>query len=98
MSRNLNLRQRRTLGAAVLAVATAWALPQGTAMAQARPAEVKIAVVVPLSGPWARNGELHVKGAQMAADDINAAGGIKALGGARIRLITVDTADHGRCG
>lgn len=93
MSRNLNLRQRRTLGAAVLAVATAWALPQGTAMAQARPAEVKIAVVVPLSGPWARNGELHVKGAQMAADDINAAGGIKALGGARIRLITVDAGD-----
>ncbi len=57
------------------------------------PAEVKLAVVVPLSGPWARNGELHLKGAQLAADQINAAGGIQALGGARIRLISGDAGD-----
>lgn len=86
-------RQRRLVAAATAAVALGWALPQGAALAQARPAEVKVAVVVPLSGPWARNGELHVKGAQLAIDDINAAGGIKALGGARMRLVTVDAGD-----
>ena len=61
--------------------------------AAADPAEVKIAVLVPLSGPWARNGELHVKGAQLAADQINAAGGIKGLGGAKVNLIIGDAGD-----
>ena len=65
----------------------------GGAMAQANPAEVKLAVVVPLSGPWARNGELHLKGAQLAADQINAAGGVKALGGAKIKLVVGDAGD-----
>ena len=40
----------------------------------AQPKEVKVAVAVPTSGPWARNGELHVKGAQQAVEDINAQG------------------------
>ncbi|MGE0313433.1 MAG: ABC transporter substrate-binding protein [Lautropia sp.] len=59
----------------------------------AQPKVVKVAVVVPLSGAWARNGELHVKGAELAVADINAAGGIKALGGARMELVTVDCGD-----
>jgi branched-chain amino acid transport system substrate-binding protein len=59
----------------------------------ADPKEVKVALVVPLSGPWARNGELHQKGAQLAVDQINAAGGIKALGGAKMKLIVGDAGD-----
>ena len=59
----------------------------------AQPAEVKLAVVVALSGPSARNGELHLKGAQLAADQTNAAGGLKALGGAKIKLIVGDAGD-----
>ena len=74
--------------AAVAAVAVL-AVP---ALAQ-NPKEVKVAVAVPTSGPWARNGELHVKGAQQAVDDINAQGGVKALGGAKLKLIVVDTGD-----
>ena len=65
----------------------------GADPAIAQPKEVKVAVAVPLSGPWARNGELHLKGAQLAVDDINAAGGIKALGGAKLKLIVVDSGD-----
>lgn len=84
---------RRRVAATAAAIALAWAVPHGATWAQAAPAEVKVAVVVPLSGPWARNGELHVKGAQMAVEDINAAGGIKALGGAKLKLITVDSGD-----
>ena len=59
----------------------------------ADPKEVKVAVVVPLSGPWARNGELHLKGAQLAVDQINAAGGIKSLGGAQMKLVVGDAGD-----
>ena len=50
-------------------------------------------MVVPLSGPWARNGELHLRGAQLAVEQINAAGGIKALGGAKMELVVGDAGD-----
>ena len=79
---------------ALVSVATAMVLVLPISAALAQPLkEVKVAVIVPLSGPAARNGELHVKGAQAAVDDINAAGGIKALGGAKLRLVTVDAGD-----
>lgn len=61
--------------------------------AYAVPEDVKVALIVPLSGAWARNGELQRKGAEMAIDDINASGGIKALGGAKMRLVVADTGD-----
>ena len=57
------------------------------------PQEVKIAMLVPLSGPWARSGILEKLGAEMAIDDINAAGGIRSLGGAKLRLMQFDTQD-----
>jgi branched-chain amino acid transport system substrate-binding protein len=82
------LKDARTL-TAVVALAAMAAIPT---FAQA-PKEVKVAVAVPTTGPWARNGELHVKGAQQAVDDINAQGGVKALGGAKLKLIVVDTGD-----
>ena len=62
------------------------------ARAQA-PSEVKIAMLVPLSGPWARSGILEKLGAEMAIDDVNAAGGIKSMGGAKLRLMQFDTQD-----
>ncbi|MSP01617.1 MAG: branched-chain amino acid ABC transporter substrate-binding protein [Acetobacteraceae bacterium] len=64
----------------------------GKAGAQA-PAEVKIAMLVPLSGPWARSGLLEQMGARMAIDEVNAAGGIKALGGAKLKLMEYDAGD-----
>jgi branched-chain amino acid transport system substrate-binding protein len=59
----------------------------------AQPKEVRVAMIAPMSGPWARQGELMKKGADMAIEDINRAGGIKALGGARMRLLVVDAGD-----
>ena len=50
-------------------------------------------MLVPLSGPWARQGILEQMGARMAIDDINNAGGIKALGGAKLKLLEYDTQD-----
>src|ERR1700744_960935 len=83
-----DLSRRSTVGLGLAAAA----LASGRARAQA-PAEVKIAMLVPLSGPWARQGILEQMGARMAIDDINNAGGIKALGGAKLRLIEYDTGD-----
>lgn len=53
--------------------------------------DVQVAMLVPLSGPWAEQGLLEKAGAEMAVDDINQAGGVKALGGAKVKLISVDT-------
>ncbi|HXH22229.1 MAG TPA: ABC transporter substrate-binding protein [Dehalococcoidia bacterium] len=55
--------------------------------------ELKIALVVPLSGRWARQGQLKKMGAEMAIEEINAQGGIRALGGARIVLREADAGD-----
>src|SRR6201996_7872051 len=72
-------------GAATLA-------PYRRVRAQA-PEEVKIVMLVPLSGPWARQGILEQMGARMAIDDINNAGGIKSMGGAKLQLLEYDTGD-----
>lgn len=55
--------------------------------------DVKIALIAPLSGPWARQGDLMLKGAELALDRINENGGIEALGGAKMTLVTFDAGD-----
>ncbi|HTZ80769.1 MAG TPA: ABC transporter substrate-binding protein [Stellaceae bacterium] len=77
------------LGSTAL-VAAAIVVP---APAAAQTKEVKVALIVPLSGPWARQGLLEREGAEMAMDDINKGGGIKALGGATMKLIVADAGD-----
>lgn len=59
----------------------------------ANPSEVKVAMIMPLSGPWARSGALEQMGARMAVDDVNAAGGIKSLGGAKLTMVEFDAGD-----
>jgi branched-chain amino acid transport system substrate-binding protein len=84
-----DLSRRSTVG---LGLATAATIGTRRARAQT-PAEVKIAMLVPLSGPWARQGILEQMGARLAIDDINNAGGIKSMGGAKLKLIEYDTQD-----
>ncbi len=79
----------RTMVKAMLAAAIA--VSAGPAWSQAK--EVRVAMIAPMSGPWARQGELMKKGADMAIEDINRAGGIKSMGGARLRLLVVDAGD-----
>lgn len=76
----------------VLAIACSTALTTNAAYAQ-QPKTVKIGIIVPLSGAWARQGQLVKMGAETAVDEINASGGIKALGGAKIELIAADAGD-----
>jgi branched-chain amino acid transport system substrate-binding protein len=77
----------KLLYASALAAGLAWYLP-----AQAQ-SEVKIGLIQPLSGPWSRSGEMSKRGAELAVEDINKAGGVKACGGAKIKLVVVDGGD-----
>ncbi|WP_244478719.1 MULTISPECIES: ABC transporter substrate-binding protein [unclassified Mesorhizobium] len=77
-------------GVAALAMS---AVSYGSVFAQANPAEVKVALIAPMSGPWARQGELMKKGAELAIKDINAAGGVEKLGGAKMKLMIFDAGD-----
>jgi branched-chain amino acid transport system substrate-binding protein len=61
------------------------------AVLRAQPRTVKIGVIHTVTGPLAEPGQACRLGAQMAADAINAAGGIKSMGGAKLELILGDT-------
>lgn len=55
---------------------------------RAQPKTVKVGMVSPVTGPMADVGQDSRLGAQLAVEAVNAAGGIKSLGGARIELLT----------
>ncbi|MBX5472456.1 MAG: ABC transporter substrate-binding protein, partial [Acetobacteraceae bacterium] len=76
---------RRGLLAAALA---APAILHRPARAQGR--TIRIALLTPLSGPWAYSGNLERIGTVLAVEDVNKAGGIKALGGAKLELVIAD--------
>jgi len=75
-----------TLGIGVGAALTA--LPRGVRAAAAK--DVNVAVMYPTSGSQARFGQMCVNAIKIAVDDINNAGGIKALGGAKLNAIYAD--------
>jgi len=68
-------------------------LAMGTASFSAYAAEkvVKIGNILPLSGPSASVGIQGKQAREMAVDEINKAGGIKALGGAKLKLLFADS-------
>lgn len=84
---------RRSGLAGLAALAIAATLP-GTGRTQsAPPAEVKVGLLLTLSGIWARPGESERYGAELAVKHINEQGGIKALNGAKIKLVIADAGD-----
>ena len=85
MSRRfLHLSRRTFLRSTALGASASAALLQAPAVLRAQGAAVKIGVLHPVSGALSYSGQQGRLGATMAIDDINAAGGIKALGGAKI--------------
>jgi branched-chain amino acid transport system substrate-binding protein len=83
---------KATMKALVIGVVVAMGLTPSLVSAQAK--EAKVALIAPFSGPWARQGDLMLKGAEMAVDEINRQGGVKALGGAQVRLVVIDAGDN----
>ena len=78
---------RRRLIEAGAAGATLIAAP-GLLMAQ--PAPVKLGILQPVTGNLAQDGEYGRLGAEAAINEINAGGGIKSLGGAKLEMVFGD--------
>lgn len=56
----------------------------------AQPAAIKVGILHPVTGPLSYSGTQSRVGAQMAIEEINAAGGIKSMGGAKIEALLAD--------
>ena len=81
-----NLTRRALIGsAAALGLASPGRAQQ--------PGEVKVALLVPLSGMYARPGAGMRMGAEMGVEHVNTQGGVKALGGAKLKLVVLDCGD-----
>jgi branched-chain amino acid transport system substrate-binding protein len=63
----------------------------GDRPALAQPKVVKVGNILPLSGPSASVGQQNRYAQDMAIEEINAAGGIKSLGGAKITMLYSDS-------
>ncbi len=74
--------------ACIMSVCCMVILGFGTAFAQQ---EIKVGVLLPLSGPMAVIGENLQMAHDLAVKEINDAGGVKSLKGAKIKLIYADT-------
>ncbi|HEX6775309.1 MAG TPA: ABC transporter substrate-binding protein, partial [Methylomirabilota bacterium] len=79
---------RRTFMAATGAAAAVSGFP---AFLRAQAREVKVGYLLPVTGPLAFEAALALNGLTLAAEEINAGGGVKSLGGARISLLSGDT-------
>ncbi|HZN47065.1 MAG TPA: ABC transporter substrate-binding protein, partial [Ramlibacter sp.] len=75
------------------AIAAAIAILIWSAHATAQTREVEVGLIAPMSGPWARQGQVMKMAADMAIETINGQGGIKSMGGAKLKLVVFDTGD-----
>lgn len=75
---------RRTTLKLLVATATAAAAPGAVAPLFAQTREVKVGFLLPLTGAFAEAGKLIRDAVDLAIADVNAAGGIKSLGGAKL--------------
>jgi len=86
------VQQRRTFikRSAALSAAAAAGTLGFPAIVRGQSGPIKVGILHPVTGPLAYSGQLCRVGAQIAVDEINRAGGIKALGGAKIEAIYGD--------
>jgi branched-chain amino acid transport system substrate-binding protein len=87
MNANINCGAGRLLG---LLLATT-VLGAGDLRAQTK--EVEVGLIAPMSGPYARQGQVMKMAADMAIETVNQQGGIKSLGGAKLKLAVFDAGD-----
>ena len=81
MTATITRRSALAAGAATLAV---------PAVLRAQPAPVRLGLIHPVTGPLAFGGQQCRLGGQTAIAEINAAGGIKAMGGAKLEAVLGD--------
>jgi branched-chain amino acid transport system substrate-binding protein len=93
MSVSKNSRRQFITQSAATASALAFPLIAG-----AQPKTIKIGVLHPVTGALAYSGQQCREGALMAIEDINKAGGIKSLGGAKIEALLGDAQSSPQAG
>ncbi len=81
------LGRRTILKGGAAAIAT---LAAPGVLRAAEPAPIKVGILQPVTGALAQDGGFGRLGAEFAIKDINEAGGIKALGGAKIEMVFGD--------
>lgn len=87
---------RRTVLRSGTAVAATLAAP--AVLRAAEPDPIRIGILQPVTGALAMDGEFGRSGAELGIADINAAGGIKALGGARLEMVFGDARSNPEAG
>ncbi len=88
MKKRMSGRTMIGFSAAVVAVMVIFGSPT---FLRAQASEIKIASIQPVTGVISDIGISMRRGNQMAVDDINAKGGIKSKGGAKLKLLLADT-------
>ncbi|MEO8166539.1 MAG: ABC transporter substrate-binding protein, partial [Betaproteobacteria bacterium] len=88
MRNSFNNASRRGLG--LLLTSAALMVAQGVC-AQAK--EIEVGLIAPMSGPYARQGQVMKMAADMAIETVNRQGGIKSMGGAKLKLSVFDAGD-----
>ncbi|AWJ91511.1 ABC transporter substrate-binding protein (plasmid) [Azospirillum baldaniorum] len=84
------ISRRTVLKAGAAAAAFATVPVAASSILRAQTPAVKIGILQPVTGALAHDGDLGRLGAEMAINEINAAGGIKSLGGAKIEMVFGD--------
>jgi len=88
-------RQFLATGAALGAGAAAAGFPL---IGGAQPAPIKVGILHPVTGALAFSGQQCREGALMAIEDVNAAGGIKSMGGAKLQAVLGDAQSRPEAG
>src|SRR5690349_12395388 len=84
------LNRRKFLRSAALGTTATAALLHAPTVLRAQGATVKVGVLHPVSGALSYSGQQGRIGAQLAIEEINAVGGIKSMGGAKIEPVLGD--------
>jgi branched-chain amino acid transport system substrate-binding protein len=87
MDKRSKITRRRSFLASSAALAAATASPLWMRAAQGQAQPVKVGFLLPLTGAFAEAGQLNKQAVDMAIDEINAAGGVKSLGGAKLQAL-----------
>ena len=95
------MKHRTSIWAAALVILFALAVAAGVAAcgsgssgggsSSGGVSEIKIGTLYPVSGDLAKLGDQCISGVKMAVEEINAAGGIKSMGGAKLTLVEADS-------
>lgn len=82
---------KRAIWIVLLLVGVAVIFMEGFGVCHADNKSVKVGNIIPLSGPSASVGQQGKNARDMAVEEINAAGGIKSLGGAKLVMLYADS-------